>query len=241
MLIGASRRGRLSTLANPGIGETVIAGSGDIDVHIVTHDHARRARSAARSTPDLSRRRRLAGYAVGVLGPFALAALMLATSDLHGLSSEAMFFMALVVATAIVGGRWPATACSLISGFVLNYYFTPPLRTITIASGDNAIAVVLFVIVGLAVSSVVGLAARRTAQAERASAEADALAVLSHSLLHAGDFASLLSGACSCSGCGVPRSSLPTAAPSKPAARRSPRWLRPMSWSQSTTTLTWRW
>lgn len=196
VLIGASRRGRLSTLANPGIGEIVIAESGDIDVHIVTHEHARRTKDNVRTSPELSRPRRIAGYLVGVLGPFVLAALLLATPDIHGLPTEAMFFMALVVATAIVGGRWPAMACSLISGFALNYFFTPPLRTITIASGDNAVAVVLFVIVGFGVSSVVGLAARRTVQAEKASAEADALVVLSHSLLHAGDFSSLLANAC---------------------------------------------
>lgn len=196
VLIGASRRGRLSTLANPGIGEIVIAESGDIDVHIVTHDEARRTKANVRASPDLSRRRRLAGYLVGVVGPFVLAALLLATPDFHGLPTEAMFFMALVVATAIIGGRWPAMACSLISGFALNYFFTPPLRTVTIASGDNAVAVILFVVVGVAVSSVVGLAARRTAQAEKASAEADALVVLSHSLLHAGDFDSLLANAC---------------------------------------------
>lgn len=196
VLIGASRRGRLSTLANPGIGEIVIAESGDIDVHIVTHDEARRTKDNVRASPDLSQRRRLAGYLVGVAGPFILAALLLVTPDFHGLPTEAMFFMALVVATAIVGGRWPAMACSFISGFALNYFFTPPLRTVTIASGDNAAALVLFIIVGIAVSSVVGLAARRTAQAEKASAEADALVVLSHSLLHAGDFNSLLANAC---------------------------------------------
>ena len=42
----------------------------------------------------------------------------------------------------------------------------------------------------------VDLAARRTSQAEKASAEADALTVLSHSLLHAGDMRTLLAGAC---------------------------------------------
>ena len=43
VLIGASRRGRISTLLRPGVGETVIADSGDIDVHVVTHDYARTA------------------------------------------------------------------------------------------------------------------------------------------------------------------------------------------------------
>ncbi len=196
VLIGASRRGRLSTLANPGIGEIVIANSGDIDVHIVTHDQARRKRGSVRSTPELSRRRRVYGYAVGVLGPVATTGLLLATPDLHGLPTESMLFMAIVVATAITGGLRPAILTSFVSGFALNYFFTQPTRSLTIASPENAFALVLFVLVAIGVSSVVDLAARRTAQAEKASAEADALTVLSHSLLHAGDMRTLLAGAC---------------------------------------------
>ena len=196
ILIGASRRGRLSTLANPGIGEVVIAESGDIDVHIVTHDQARRKRGSVRRTPELSRRRRIYGYALGILGPMAMTGVLLATPDLHGLPTESMLFMAIVVATAITGGLRPAILTSFVSGFALNYYFTPPTRSLTIASPENAFALVLFVLVAIGVSSVVDLAARRTAQAERASAEADALTVLSHSLLHAGDMRTLLAGAC---------------------------------------------
>jgi two-component system, OmpR family, sensor histidine kinase KdpD len=196
VLIGASRRGRLSTLANPGVGETVIAESGDVDVHIVTHEQARRKTGSARAAPNLGARRRLLGYAVGIAGPFALTGLLLVTPDFHGLPTEAMLFTALVVATALTGGLRPAVVTSFISGFTLNFFFTPPLRSITIASPENAFALVLFVVVAIAVSSVVDLAARRTAQAERATAEADALTVLSHSLLHAGDFTTLLANAC---------------------------------------------
>ena len=197
VIIGASRRGRLSTLVNPGIGEIVIAESGDIDVHIVTHDEARRRKGNVRASPNLGRRRRLLGYALGVVGPFALAVILLVTPDFHGLPTEAMMYMALVVATALTGGLRPAIVTSFVSGFTLNYYFTPPLRSITIASPENAFALGLFVVVAIAVSSVVDLAARRTAQAEKATAEADALTVLSHSLLHAGDdFPALLASAC---------------------------------------------
>ena len=196
VLIGASRRGRLSTLANPGVGEIVIAESGDIDVHIVTHDEARRTRLNVRAGSRLGSRRRAYGYLLGVLGPFALAGLLLATPDLHGLPTESMLFMALVVATSIIGGLRPAIAAAFVSGFALNYFFTPPLRTFAIASSENAFALALFVLVAIAVSSVVDLAARRTEQADKASAEADALTVLSHSLLHAGDVKTLLSNAC---------------------------------------------
>ena len=186
VVIGASRRGRLSTLVRPGIGEVVIAESGDIDVHIVTHDEARRRRGDVRARPALAARRRAAGFVLAVLGPLLLSGLMLVTPDLHSLPSESMLFMVVVVATALVGGLLPAVLAALVSGFALNYFFTPPLRTLAIASSENAYAVALFVVVAVAVSSVVDVAARRTAQALRATAEADALSALAHGLLHAG-------------------------------------------------------
>ena len=55
----------------------------------------------------------------------------------------------------------------------------------------------MFVVVGAAVATVVDRAARRTAEARRARAEADALAVLAHRLLHsADDPTALLEQAC---------------------------------------------
>lgn len=185
VLIGASRRSRVSTLLRPGVGETVIAQSGDIDVHIVSHDEARRRTPEAGT--HLGRRRTVAGYLLGMLGPFALSALLVVSRDLHGLPTEALLLMALVVAIALVGGLVPALIAATLSGLLLNFLFTPPLRTLTIADPENALAIVIFMVVGVAVASVVDLAARRTSQAIKASSEADALAVLSHSLLHAGE------------------------------------------------------
>jgi K+-sensing histidine kinase KdpD len=45
LVLGASRRGRLARLLSPGIGVTVTARSGSIDVHMVTHAQAAGARA----------------------------------------------------------------------------------------------------------------------------------------------------------------------------------------------------
>lgn len=198
VVIGASRRGRVSTVLRPGVGERVVAGSGDIDVHIVSHEHARR-RSASRRpvTHDLGRRRRLAGFVVGLAVPAVVSLLLYATQDLHGLPIEAMSLMMVVVATALVGGLAPAVVSALASALLLNYLFTPPLYTLTVAEPENVVTIAIFVAVGIAVASVVDNAARRTAEARAARAEADALTVLAHSLLTSGDdLDGLLSSAC---------------------------------------------
>ena len=135
VLIGASRRGRLSTLANPGIGEIVIAESGDIDVHIVTHDEARRTQGNVRATPELSRRRRALRLPLGVAR--AVRAVGAAARDAR-LPRAADRGDAVHGAGRGDGHRRRAAArrssCSFVSGFALNFFFTPPLRTLTIAS-----------------------------------------------------------------------------------------------------------
>jgi two-component system sensor histidine kinase KdpD len=88
VLIGASRRGRLSTVLQPGVGEEVIARSGEIDVHVVTHDYARRAGLARTRRRTLSRARLVTGYLVAVLGTAQQALGLFQTPDLHRLPTE---------------------------------------------------------------------------------------------------------------------------------------------------------
>jgi two-component system sensor histidine kinase KdpD len=186
IIIGASRRGPVSTLLRPGIGERVIDDSGEIDVLVVSHDYS------GRGGPRLPRehighRRLLVGYVFGALAPLLASLLLWQTNDLHGLPTEAMVLMVVVVATALIGGLVPAVISAVGSGLLLNYLFTPPLYTWTIADPENAFAILLFVVVGIAVASVVDRAARVTDRARKARAEADALTVLSHSLLNSSD------------------------------------------------------
>lgn len=187
ILIGASRRSRLATALRPGIGEVVIAESGDIDIHVVTHDYARARSLLQRRRTNLGRRRIVAGYLMATVGSAILTAVLWSTPDLHGLPTESMMMMALVVATALVGGLWPAVVGALISGICLNLFFVPPTMTLTIADPENAFALAVFLITGIAVASVVDLAGRRTEEATRARSEANALAVLSHRLMHIGE------------------------------------------------------
>jgi two-component system, OmpR family, sensor histidine kinase KdpD len=135
----------------------------------------------------VSRSRFVGGFVLGVLGTAALSAGLFLTPDLHGLPTESLLMMALVVATALVGGLWPAIVAALLGSVSLNFLFVPPTGTFAISDPQNAIALAVFLITGIAVASVVDLSARRSEQAIRARAEANALAVLSHTLLHIGE------------------------------------------------------
>ncbi len=186
ILLGVSRRGRWRRALSPGIGEAVIAGSGDIDVHVVTHPYAR-GRQVRTPTAPLSRRRVVLGFAAAVLGPAALTALLAATRSGLGLPLIAQLYLLLTVLTALLGGWWPALAAALLSSLALNWFFTPPVGTWTIADPENAAALILFLLVAGAVSFVVHRSARRAAEAIAAQQESAALAELSHTLLGSTD------------------------------------------------------
>ncbi len=187
IVVGTSRRPRLAHLFAPGVGEGVVAGSGDIDVHMVTHDLARNSRPRPRSRAALSARRRVWGYAVGLLGVVALTGLLMLLRDHHDLPLDFLLYLGLTVATALVGGLWPAIVTAVVGSLALNWFFTPPLHTFTIAAGQNVVALVVFVLVAAAVSSVVHVSARRTRQALAAERESAALTQVSHAMLASPD------------------------------------------------------
>jgi two-component system sensor histidine kinase KdpD len=184
LVLGASRRSWLAALlTGPGVSMRTIRGSGDIDVHIVTHSRMGRGRGLPRSRGGLTLRRRLAGYVLGVvLTPLLTLALTGARGELN-LTSDVLAFLVAVIAVALVGGFVPAVLVAIAGSLLLNYYFTPPIHQWTIAETNNVLALSVFIAVGLVVSSVVDGAARRTRQAARASAESQLLTTTAGSVL----------------------------------------------------------
>jgi two-component system, OmpR family, sensor histidine kinase KdpD len=184
LVLGVSRRNWLSALlTGPGVSNRTIRGSGDIDVHIVTHGQMGRGRGLPRPRGGLPLRRRLAGYALAVvLLPLLTLCLTSFRSSIN-LTSDVLFFLVAVIAVALVGGFAPAVLVAIAGSLLLNYYFVPPIHMFTIAQANNALALVVFVVVGLVVSSVVDGAARRSKQAARASAESELLVTAAGSVL----------------------------------------------------------
>ncbi|WP_329564893.1 sensor histidine kinase KdpD [Kitasatospora sp. NBC_01266] len=187
LVLGTSRRGRINRfLTGPGIGETTVDASEDIDVHMVTHEFTGRGR-----LPQLgrrhSKRRTVAGFTSGLVLPFALTGVL---SQLHhtlNLTTDALLFQLGVVAVALLGGSMSALVASLIASLLVNYYFIPPVHTFTIGEPNNVIALLVFAVVALTVSTVVDRATRLTGRAARATAEAETLSALAGTVLRSQD------------------------------------------------------
>jgi two-component system sensor histidine kinase KdpD len=184
LVLGVSRRNRLTQLlTGAGIGATVTRLSGDIDVHLVTHERAAHGRRLPALRGALSLRRRLAGGLTAlVLLPLLTVGLAQLRASLT-LPSQILCYLVVVVTVALIGGLYPALAAALAASLLINYYFTPPVHSFTIAESNNIVALAVFLVVAVAVSSAVDLAARRSRQAARATAEAETLLALASSVL----------------------------------------------------------
>jgi two-component system sensor histidine kinase KdpD len=184
LVLGSSRRRGWQFLLAPGVGAAVAREAGELDVHIVTHEHAGKGRGIAGTAgPALSGRRRAAGWALALLGPPVLTALLAGVGEHVGLVGDILFYLGLTVGVALAGGLWPAVAAAVLGTLLANWFFTPPVHTLTIAGLQNTIALLIFIGVAVSVSSVVDLAARRTRQAAQSSAEAETLSMLATSVL----------------------------------------------------------
>ena len=183
LVLGASRRGRLARMLAPGVGVTTTAESGSIDVHLVTHEKVSRRRRPRRSERGVSVRRRAAGFVLALVGLPLLTLLLLSVQGPVSLPTDILAFLLAVVTVAIVGGLAPALVAAVVGFLLLNYCFTPPLHEFTVAARENLFALVAFLVVAGAVSTVVDRAARRTREASRARAEAATLFTLAGSVL----------------------------------------------------------
>jgi signal transduction histidine kinase len=134
----------------------------------------------------IGRRRLLAGVILVAGLPLLTAALVAGQRGLS-LADDLLIYLVAVVAVAVVGGFWPAVLAAVTSSLLLNWYFTRPVHTLTIADPQNLLALMLFITVAVTVSSVVHLAAHRALQAARSSEEAAELLALAQTVLGGAD------------------------------------------------------
>lgn len=185
IVVGVSRRRFPASLLGSGVGSRVVRGSGDIDVHMVSHPLGGRGVERTRKR-DLGRVRVAVGFAMAVIVPVLLQ-LILAAAPSHNIATAVLIQLTGSVAVALVGGLWPALLGALWSSILVNYFSIPPTGTLTISDPQNLLALLVFAGVSSAVAAVVDLSARRSKEAARARSEAATLADLTRGATTAED------------------------------------------------------
>ncbi|WP_413600628.1 ATP-binding protein [Curtobacterium sp. Curtsp57] len=188
IVIGVSRRTRAAAaLTGPGIGNTVIRESGDIDVHVVTHERAGGGFALPRLGGSLSRGRVLSAFGLAlVVGPLLTWLLSFGKTP-DAITVDVLAYQLLVLVVALVGGMWPAVFAAVLSGLSLDYFFVQPLYRVTVQQPWHLVALVMYVISAVLFSFVVDRSARRSRTARRAGAESGLLIGIAGSVLRGDD------------------------------------------------------
>jgi len=183
IVLGASRRSRFSEWLGRSTVRRLIRDSGTIEVHVISYEAsrpARRRRPSRRSA--LSVRRRVLAWISATVGLPLLTLLLLSLRSQIALENVLLVYLLAAVAIGVIGGALPAVV-SGVAGFLLaNWYFTPPFLTWKIADAGHLFSLFAFLLVTSAVGLLVGNATRRSAEARRARAQAEALAATTTSV-----------------------------------------------------------
>ncbi|MFI6682401.1 ATP-binding protein [Streptomyces sp. NPDC050485] len=183
LVLGTSSRSRLERfMTGRGIGETVVALSDDIDVHMVTHERAGRGRLLASRRRTLSTPRLIAGPVSGLVLPWLLTFVLAQVRGTLTLTSEALLFLLTVVGVACVGGVVSAVVASVTASLLLNYWFIPPVGQFT-TNLNSVLVTVVFALVAGIVAAVVDRSLRLSRRSARATAEAETLSSLAGSIV----------------------------------------------------------
>ena len=122
-----------------------------------------------------------AALAIALLTPITVA--LAALREHLNLLSAVLVYLLATVLVALASGLLIAILTAITATVLLNYFFTPPVHRFTIDEGNNALALVVFVVVAVIVAVLLDRAERQRRQAARASAQAETLATVAGSVL----------------------------------------------------------
>ncbi|MCX4094046.1 sensor histidine kinase [Nocardia sp. alder85J] len=190
LVLGTSRRSRWARILDEGIGTSVVRASGKIDVHMVTHEEARRGFRWSGVTP---RERTLSSWAIALAMPALITAVCSYWLDPHlNFAGESSLYFFGVIAVSLLGGVAPAALSAVFGGVLLNWFFVPPRHSFTIAEVNNFLTIVVMAAVAIAVAALVDVSKKRTLQARKASRQAELLTLFAGAVLHGADLHDLL-------------------------------------------------
>ncbi|HUL85891.1 MAG TPA: ATP-binding protein [Actinomycetota bacterium] len=128
-------------------------------------------------------KRRVAGYVVAVVGPIALAFVLVPFRDSLRSSTVGFAFVVIVVIAASLGRVGPGIVASIEGFLIFNFFFLPPFGTFVIERPEDVTALFVFLGLSILISILFARAAERADAAEAREAELRTLQELSRDLV----------------------------------------------------------
>ena len=125
------------------------------------------------------------GYIAGISGVTAVTGICALLREHINEMTVALAMLLVILFVSAVWGRWPGLAASVVGMLLLNYYFLPPLYTLTIEDPKNWIALGAFFITAFTAGHLSSWAKQRAAEAEASQSQARLASTYNRSLLEA--------------------------------------------------------
>ena len=155
----------------------------DMTARRSTTDSARGLRPHA----GLARRlaERAAGYAAAIAGVAAVTAVFLSLHERVSHTTIALALLLVVLLVAARWGSWPALVASVLGMLLYNFFFLPPVYTLTIEDPRNWVALGAFFVTAVTAGQLSERARRRAAEAEAGREAARRASAYNRSLIEA--------------------------------------------------------
>lgn len=184
LLLGATGRSRWAELTGGSIINRVIRLAEGVDVHILaagdedTPDRPLPRPPGVRRLAPFPRHRRRLAWLLATAGVASLGVALSPFRDSLGFPGALLLLLLAVTAVSVIGGVPPAAAATVVAALAADFFFTVPYHHLAVTHGADIVDLGAFVAAAAAVSILVDRLARRTLQAARSQAEAEALARL---------------------------------------------------------------
>jgi two-component system, OmpR family, sensor histidine kinase KdpD len=116
------------------------------------------------------------GFGIGVAAVVVVTVCLLPFHDLSR-AIPALLLVVPVVAAGVFGGRMAAVGTAVAGALAFSLGFIPPVGTLRVAVSDDAVALVVFIVVAIAVGTLVALETDRRRSAEQRAEEIQAMHV----------------------------------------------------------------
>lgn len=162
IVVGKATRSWLFERVNGSVVHDLIRLSGNISVHVVrgeaVPDERQPRRAISVATPQSGFDIRPYGVAMAIIAAGLGAAIL--AEPYAGVENADLFLLTAVVAVAVRSGLGPALVSVVAASLAYNFFFLPPVYTLTIADPTNVAAFLLFTLVAVLVSNLAARARR---------------------------------------------------------------------------------
>jgi two-component system, OmpR family, sensor histidine kinase KdpD len=151
IVIGKSDRSRWFEMIHGSVVHDLVRKTGPISVHVISAEADETPAKPVTTHPHPQPVNVLA-YASSAGAVLLALGIALLIERFVGLQSVSLVFLMAVLASAIAWGLWPALFACLLSVLTFNFFFLPPIYTLTISDPENVVALFFFALVALVVS-----------------------------------------------------------------------------------------